>query len=79
MTAPDPVAAVAPDSVDFIDENDAGRRFLALLEHVADAAGADANEHLHEIGAADGEERDVGFASNGAREQRFTSARRPDQ
>ena len=31
-------AAMAPDRVDFIDEDDAGRILLGLLEHVADAA-----------------------------------------
>ena len=30
--------AMAPDCVDFIDEDDAGRALLGLLEHVADAA-----------------------------------------
>src|SRR5205823_7666079 len=68
-----------PDRINFIDENDTGRAFLALLEHIPDPAGADTDEHLHEIGAAYREERDVGFAGNGAREQGFTSARRSDQ
>src|SRR5438874_2019464 len=79
VTAADAVAAVAADRVDFIDKNDAGRAFLALLEHVPDPAGSDTDEHLHEIGAANREERDVGFAGNSPREQGFTRARRSDQ
>jgi len=34
--------AMAADRVDFVDEDDAGRVLLGLLEHVAHAAGADA-------------------------------------
>src|SRR5580765_4998711 len=68
------MAAVAADRVDFVDKNDAGRGFLSLLEHVADARGADADEHLHEIRAADGEERYVSFTRDGASKQGFASA-----
>jgi hypothetical protein len=66
VTAANTVSTVAADGVDFVDENDARRRFLALLEHVADAAGPDTDEHLDKIGAADGEERNVRFAGYGA-------------
>jgi hypothetical protein len=31
------MAPVPADGVDFVDENETGRVFLALLEHVADA------------------------------------------
>ena len=79
MAAADAMAAMAADRVDFVDENDAGRGFLPLLEHVAHAGGADADEHLHEVRAADREERHIGFAGNGAREQRLAGARRADQ
>ena len=72
-------AAMAADGVDFVDEHDAGRVLLGLLEHVAHAARADAHEHLDEVGARDGEERHVGFAGDGARQQRLAGARRPDQ
>src|SRR5580693_833138 len=51
------VAAIKPDSVDFVDEDDAGRVLLALLEHVAHPRRTHANEHLHEVGTGDGEER----------------------
>src|SRR5919106_1466904 len=63
------VAAMRANRVDLVDENDARRVLLALLEQVAHARGADADEHLDEIGAADRKERDVGFAGDGARQQ----------
>ena len=68
-------AAVAADGVDLVDEDDAGRVLLALLEQVADARGADADEHLDEVRARDGEERHAGLAGDGAREQRLAGAR----
>ena len=72
-------AAMAADRVDLVDEDDAGRVLLALLEQVADARGADADEHLDEVRAADREERDVGLAGDGAGEQRLAGARRAHQ
>ena len=62
----DAVAAMTTDRVNFVDENDTGRGFFALLKHIADAAGADADKHLDEIGTADGKEGDIGLAGNGA-------------
>ena len=72
-------ATMTADGVDLVDEDDAGRVLLALLEQVADAAGADADEHLDEVRAADREKRDVGFAGHGAGEQRLAGARRAHQ
>src|SRR5205085_1502199 len=57
-------AAMTADRVNFVDEHDAGCVLLALLEEVAHAGGADANEHLDKIGPADREERNVGFTGN---------------
>ncbi len=79
MSAADAVAAMPADRVDFVDENNAGRGFLPLLEHVAHAGRADTDEHLHEVRAADREERHVRFAGDGAREQRFARAGRADE
>src|SRR5437588_7415498 len=79
MSAAHTVAAMTSDRVDFVDENDARGRFLALLKHVAHTACADTDEHLHEIRSADGEERDIGFARDRAREQGFSGAGRADQ
>src|SRR5205085_3557959 len=68
-------APVTADGIDFINENDAGRVLLRLLEHVAHARGADADEHLDKVGARDGEERHIRFTGDRAREQRLSSPR----
>ena len=70
---------MAADRVDFIDENDAGRVFLGLFEHVAHAAGADADEHLDEIRPRNGEERHACLASDGAGQQGLAGAGAADQ
>ena len=67
------------DCVDFVDEDDAGRVLLGLLEHVAHAARTDADKHLDEVGAGNGEERHIGFAGDGARDQCLAGAGRTDQ
>ena len=72
-------AAVAADGVDLVDEDDAGGVLLPLLEQVAHARGADADEHLDEVGAGDREERHVGLAGDGAGEQGLAGSRRAHQ
>ena len=72
-------AALAADGVDLVDEDDARGVALGLVEQVAHAARADADEHLDELGAGDAEERHAGLAGDGAREKRLAGARRPDQ
>ena len=62
-------AAMAADGVDFVDEDDAWRRLLGLVEHVADAACADADEHLDEVRTGDGEEGNARLTRDGAGEQ----------
>ena len=69
-------AAVAADGVDLVHEDDAGGVLLGLLEEVAHAAGADADEHLDEVGAGDREEGHARLAGDGAGEQRLTRAGR---
>ena len=69
-------AAVAPDRVDLVDEDDGRRVLLGLLEQVAHAAGADADEHLDEVGAGDRVERHAGLTGDGAGEQRLAGAGR---
>ena len=64
---------------DFVDEDDAGRVFLVLLEHVADARGADADEHLDKVGARNGEERNTCLTRDRAGEQGLAGAGRADQ
>ena len=70
---------VAADSVDFVNEDDARRILLGLLEHIADPRGTDAHEHFDEVRAGDCEERHIGFAGNGARQQRLAGAGRANQ
>ena len=79
VAAADARAALPPDRVDLIDEHDAGGVALGLLEEVAHAARADADEHLDELGAGDAEEGHAGFAGDGAGEQRLARAGRSDQ
>src|SRR5688572_21722441 len=78
MTTAKARAAMASDGVDFVDEDDAGRVLLRLLEHVANARGAHAHEHLDEVGTGDREERHLGFTGDGAREQRLARTWRTD-
>ena len=78
VTAAEAGAAMAADRVDLVDEDDAGRVLLRLLEHVAHARGADADEHLDEVGAGDREERHLGLAGDGPRQQRLAGAGRAD-
>ena len=56
-----------------------GRVALGLVEQVADAAGADADEHLDELRAGDAEERHAGLAGDGAGHQRLAGAGRADE
>ena len=50
-------ASTAPDGVDLVDEDNAGRLRARLREQVPHTRGAHADEHLQEVAAADGEER----------------------
>ena len=63
---------MAPDGIDLIDEDDAGRVLLGLLEHVAHARGADADEHLDEVRSGDSEERHLRLAQLRHRCGRFS-------
>ena len=58
-------AALAANGVDLVDEDDAGRGGLGLLEEVAHAACAHAHEHLHEVRAGYREERHARLACHG--------------
>ena len=76
VTAAHAGAAVAADGVDLVHEDDAGGVLLGLLEEVADARGADADEHLDEVGAGDREEGNAGLTGDGAGKQRLAGAGR---
>ncbi len=72
-------AALAADRVDLVDEDDAGRVALGLVEQVTHARGADADEHLDELGTADREEGHARLTGHGSREQRLAGPRRADE
>ncbi len=75
--------AVAParaaDGIHLVDEDDARRLLLGILEQIAHAARAHAHEHLHEVGARDGEERHARLARDGLRHERLAGAGRADE
>src|SRR5262245_1651794 len=79
VTAAEAGAAMAADGIDLVDEHDARRVLLPLLEQVAHARRADADEHLDEIRSADREERDVRLAGNRAGQQCLAGSRRAHQ
>ena len=60
-------------------EDDGGRERAGLREQVPDARGGDAGEHLDELGAVGGEERDASLPRHGLRQVRLSRARRPLQ
>ena len=70
---------MASDSVNFVDENNAGRILFALFEQIADSARANAHKHFNEVGTGNRKEWNVGLARNSAREQGFPSAWRTDE
>src|SRR3972149_6593809 len=72
-------AARAADRVDLVDEDDAGRVTLRLVEEVAHAGAADADELFDELGAADRKEGHARLAGDGAGEQRLARPRRADE
>ena len=56
-----------------------GRRLPRLLEQVAHARGADADDHLDELGGAEAEEGDARLSGNRPRQQRLAGSGRTDQ
>ena len=77
VTATEPGAAVPADGVDLVDEDDRRGVGLGLLEQVADARGADTDEHLDEVGTGDRVERHAGLAGDSAGQQGLAGAGRP--
>src|SRR5687767_705396 len=79
VRAAEACAALAADRVDLVDEHDAGRVALRLVEEVAHARRTHTDEHLHELGSRDREEGDAGLAGDGAREHGLAGAGWPDE
>lgn len=63
--------ALAAHGIDFVNEQNAGCILLGVAEHVTDTAGTGADEHFHKVRTGNGEERDIGFTSNGFGQQGF--------
>ena len=76
VTAAQARTAMAPHRVDLVDEDDARRVGLALLEEVAHPGRAHPDEHLDEVRAGHLEERPSGLAGHGARQQGLSRPRR---
>ena len=72
-------SSAATKRIEFVDEDDAGRRLARLLEEVANPRRADPDEHFDEFRAGNGKERDPGFAGDGPGEQGLAGTRRADQ
>jgi hypothetical protein len=72
-------AALAPDGVELVDEDDRGGMLAGLAEQAADAGGAKAGEHLDERGRRLREELRAGLLGDGLGEQRLAGAGRPVQ
>ncbi len=72
-------AALATHCINFINEDNAGRILLRVLEHVANTSRANTDEHFYEVGTGNGKERNLRFACNRFGEQRLTGTRRADK
>ena len=71
--------AFLADGVDFVDEDDARRLLLGLLEEVADLGSAHADEHFDEFRPGNGEEGHTGFTGDGLGQHGLACARRADE
>src|SRR6516162_3720199 len=71
--------AAAPQRVQFIYEDDAGCGAPGLLEQIADARSAHADEHLDEFRAGNGEKGHSRLASDRARQECLSGPGRSDQ
>ena len=71
--------ARAAKAIQLVDEDDARLQLARLLEKVADAGRADADEHLDKFAARDREERHARLARNRAGKKRLADAGRSDK
>src|SRR5581483_580119 len=79
VSATETSATVTSDGVDFVDEDNARRILLTLLEQVTYPACAHAYEHLDEVRTRDREERNVRFAGHRSGQQGLAGSRRSDE
>ena len=67
------------DSVNLVNEDNAGCLLLGLLEQVAHLGSAQAHEHLHELRAGHGEERHISFTCHRLSQEGLACAGRSHQ
>jgi hypothetical protein len=79
VPSPKACTTLAPDRIEFIDEDDTRGAFLGGLKEVTNPAGTDADEHLDELGSGHREKGDVCFAGDGFGEQGFAGTRWTNQ
>jgi hypothetical protein len=72
-------AARATDGVQLVNEDDRRRRLPRLLEQVPYAGGANAHDHLDELGRTEAEEGDPRLSSNRAGQERLAGSWRTDE
>mmetsp|Transcript_68968 Transcript_68968/g.110459 ORF Transcript_68968/g.110459 Transcript_68968/m.110459 type:complete len:372 (+) Transcript_68968:687-1802(+) len=77
--APGAAAALPPDGVELVDEDDARGLRLGALEQVPHPRRPHAHEHLHELRRGDGEERHTCLPRHGLGQQRLPGPGRPRQ
>ncbi len=75
VAAAEPGPPLAADGVDLVHEDDGGGLLARRLEEVAHPAGADPDEHLHEVRPAHREERHPRLTGDGPGQQRLPGAR----
>ncbi|MNC31197.1 hypothetical protein D3C75_795110 [compost metagenome] len=72
MSAAKSGAALTSDSIDFIDKDNTRCILLRILEQITHTGCADTDEHFHEVGTGDAEERNTGFTGYRTCQQGFT-------
>ena len=70
------LATSTTDGINLVDEDDARRFCLCLLEEVAHTAGTHTHEHFHKLRTRQGEERHTSLACYSFGKQRLTCSRR---
>ena len=67
---------MTPDSIEFVDKDNARSLFLCLLKHIAHSRRADTDKHLDKIRAGNREKRDLGFTRYCLGQKRLARSRR---
>ena len=74
MPAAQTGAPQAPNRIQLVDEHDGRQMLLRLRKQVANPGRTHAHEHLHEVRAADVEERNAGLTGYSASQQSLAAA-----